>query len=388
MTELLIRTFIADYAKTDKPGVRGKYGMLSGMVGIAVNLVLFAVKITAGILSGAISIVADAFNNLSDAGSSIATLLGFKLAGRPADEAHPFGHGRIEYLAGLFIAVAIILVGAELLRTSVGKIIEPAAVQVSGLAVGILLASVGLKFWLGSFYRNIGGRINSTAVEAAAVDSFNDCIATAVVLLSLAVNYFFGVNIDGFAGVAIACFIFYSGIRAVWDTLQPLLGQAPDPQFVRDIAAMAEATDGILGVHDLIVHDYGPGRLFVSLHAEIPAAMDMMRAHEIIDAMEYRLQQSFHCEVTVHMDPIAVADPQTVEIGGQIAQIVRQVDSSLTMHDFRMTHGGRGLKFIFDVAVPASCRCTDEALREQIKQAIARLNSSYDAVIKIDRLYI
>ena len=388
MTERLIKKFIADYEATEKPRVRENYGILSGCVGIAVNLLLFLLKIAAGMMSGAISIIADAFNNLSDAGSSIVTLLGFKLAGKPADEEHPFGHGRMEYLAGLFISVAIILVGVELFRSSVGKIWAPESLIIQPVSVGILVASIIIKLWLGFFYKNISRRIKSAAVEAAALDSFNDCKATGVVLLSLIVYVVTGENIDGAAGALIAGYIFYSGALAVRDTVQPLLGQAPEPEFVADIEAAVTSTEHILGVHDLIVHDYGPGRCFVSLHAEISAAFAMMKAHEIIDAMEDRLRAQFHCPFTIHMDPIDQSDPMTMVLSEKIAAIVRGISPQLDMHDFRLTHGGRGLKLIFDIGVPAGCPYTEDQLRKMVQKQLQALESSYVTVIKFDRMYL
>ncbi|MGL6015710.1 MAG: cation diffusion facilitator family transporter [Selenomonadaceae bacterium] len=388
MTERLIKKFIADYEATEKPRVRENYGILSGCVGIAVNLLLFLLKIAAGMMSGAISIIADAFNNLSDAGSSIVTLLGFKLAGKPADEEHPFGHGRMEYLAGLFISVAIILVGVELFRSSVGKIWAPESLIIQPVSVGILVASIVIKLWLGFFYKNISRRIKSAAVEAAALDSFNDCKATGVVLLSLIVYVVTGENIDGAAGALIAGYIFYSGALAVRDTVQPLLGQAPEPEFVADIEAAVTSTEHILGVHDLIVHDYGPGRCFVSLHAEISAAFAMMKAHEIIDAMEDRLRAQFHCPFTIHMDPIDQSDPMTMVLSEKIAAIVRGISPQLDMHDFRLTHGGRGLKLIFDIGVPAGCPYTEDQLRKMVQKQLQALESSYVTVIKFDRMYL
>ena len=388
MTERLIKKFIADYEATEKPRVRENYGILSGCVGIAVNLLLFLLKIAAGMMSGAISIIADAFNNLSDAGSSIVTLLGFKLAGKPADEEHPFGHGRMEYLAGLFISVAIILVGVELFRSSMGKIWAPERLIIQPVSVGILVASIVIKLWLGFFYKNISRRIKSAAVEAAALDSFNDCKATGVVLLSLIVYVVTGENIDGAAGALIAGYIFYSGALAVRDTVQPLLGQAPEPEFVADIEAAVTSTEHILGVHDLIVHDYGPGRCFVSLHAEISAAFAMMKAHEIIDAMEDRLRAQFHCPFTIHMDPIDQSDPMTMVLSEKIAAIVRGISPQLDMHDFRLTHGGRGLKLIFDIGVPAGCPYTEDQLRKMVQKQLQALESSYVTVIKFDRMYL
>jgi len=388
MTERLIKKFITDYAATEKPSVRENYGILSGCVGIAVNLLLFLLKIAAGLMSGAISIIADAFNNLSDAGSSIVTLLGFKLAGKPADEEHPFGHGRMEYLAGLFISVAIILVGVELFRSSLGKILAPESLSIQPVAVGILVASIVIKLWLGFFYKNISRRIKSAAVEAAALDSFNDCKATGVVLLSLIVYGVTGENIDGAAGALIAGYIFYSGALAIRDTVQPLLGQPPAPEFVAEIEAAVTSTEYILGVHDLIVHDYGPGRCFVSLHAEISSAFDMMKAHEIIDAMEDRLRAQFHCPFTIHMDPIDQSDPMTVILSEKIAAIVRGISPELDVHDFRLTHGGRGLKLIFDIGVPAGCPYTADQLRKMVQKQLLALDPSYMTVIKFERLYL
>lgn len=387
MTDFLIRHFVADFEETQNPRVRERYGMLSGMTGIAVNLFLFAVKIIAGMLSSSISIIADAFNNLSDAGSSIVTLLGFKLAGKPADREHPFGHGRIEYLSGLFISVAILLVGIELGRTSVAKIMEPEALTVEGMAVLILILSVGIKCWLAFFYRRISGKIHSAAIDAAAADSFNDCITTTVVLVSLALQYFFSWNVDGFAGVLVAVYIFYSGVSSIKDTLQPLLGQPPSPQFVRAVETAVLATKEIIGMHDLIVHDYGPGRCFISLHAEVPASMNIMAAHEVVDRMEEALQEKFHCQITVHMDPIDNEDPQTIFLAERMKVLALSIDPELRMHDFRLTHGGRGLKLIFDLLVPQRVVLSDEEIEKQMQKKITELDDSYQAVIRVDRSY-
>lgn len=387
MTDFLIRHFVADFQETQNPRVRERYGMLSGMTGIAVNLFLFVVKIIAGMLSSSISIIADAFNNLSDAGSSIVTLLGFKLAGKPADREHPFGHGRIEYLSGLFISVAILLVGMELGRTSFAKIMEPEQLTVEGGAVIILLLSVAVKCWLAFFYRRVSTKIHSAAIDAAAADSFNDCITTTVVLISLALQYFFSWNVDGFAGVLVAVYIFYSGISSIKDTLQPLLGQPPSPEFVQAVEKAVLETKEIIGMHDLIVHDYGPGRCFISLHAEVPASMNIMAAHEVVDRMEELLQEQFHCQITVHMDPIDNEDPQTVFLAERIQAMARAVDPALRMHDFRLTHGGLGLKLIFDLLVPQGVALSDEEIERQMQIKILELDASYRAVIRVDRSY-
>ncbi len=388
VTEILIRRFIEDYEATAKPMVRERYGTLSGMVGIGCNLLLFILKLAVGFLSGAISIVADAFNNLSDAGSSVVTILGFKLANRAPDDDHPFGHGRIEYLTGLGIAVAIILVGVELLRTSVAKIFTPEAVTIDFVTIGILFFSIVVKFWLGRFYKNIGDRISSTAVQAAAADSRNDCVATAVVLMSLIINYFTDWNIDGAAGVFVAVFILYSGILAARDTIQPLLGQAPEPEFVKEIEDFVLTNEYVCGIHDLIVHDYGPGRLFLSLHAEISASMDIMKAHEAIDHLEYRLRQKFHAETIVHMDPVVDDDPKVLAIRNKIDKAVKSVDTRLSMHDFRLTRSYDGYNLIFDILLPNDVPLKAVEVRKQVNEVVQNLDIHYHTVIHIDKSYV
>ena len=388
MTDFLVRHFIADAAAVDRPAVRKQYGMLSGSVGICVNVLLFTVKLTIGLLSGAISIVADALNNLSDAGSSIVTLLGFRLAAKPADPEHPFGHGRIEYLTGLFISVVIILVGFELFRTSVTKIFHPETLKVDGMMIVILGLSILAKLWLGHFYRSLGNRINSAAIAAAAADSLSDCVATSVVLIGIAVDFFIGVNIDGIAGILVAAFILYSGWEAAKGTIQPLLGEAPDTELVKGIEDIVLATSNIIGVHDLIIHNYGPGRVFVSLHAEIPASMDILKAHEMIDGLEVRLHAAFHIDATVHMDPVIVDNPEINELRALVERVVQEVDPALSMHDFRMTttyNAGRNL--IFDMVVPSGCKCTDAELRRQVQERVALVNGEYHTVIRFDHQY-
>ena len=388
MRDFLIRHFIPDAAAVDRPSVRKRYGMLAGTVGIGVNVLLFAVKLAVGLLSGAIAIVADALNNLSDAGSSVVTLLGFRLAARPADREHPFGHGRIEYLTGLFIAVVIILVGFELLRTSALKVFSPETLAVDRWVLLILSLSIGCKLWLGFFYRFLGRQIRSAAIEAAALDSFSDCVATTVVLAGAAVNYFAGVNIDGIAGVLVAAFILYSGWKAAQDTIQPLLGMAPDPELVDGIEQTVLSTKNIVGMHDMMIHNYGPGRVFVSLHAEISAAMDILKAHEVIDGLEVRLHSAFHIEVTVHMDPVVVDDPETNRLRALAEQAVYEVDPKLSLHDFRMTTAYKhGRNLIFDVEVPPDYPLTDSELRRQVQQRLTAVNEQYHTVIRLDHQY-
>lgn len=370
------------------PKMREQCGARAGQVGIGVNLLLFAVKLAIGLISGAISIVADALNNLSDAGSSLVMLLGFRIAARPADPEHPFGHGRVEYLTGLFVAVVILFVGFQLLQSSVVKILHPEDLAVDWVTGGVLLLSVFGKLALAHFYQIVGDRIQSAAIRAAAADSRSDCLATAAVLLSLILYVGTGWNVDGAAGVFVALFILYSGWEAVKSTAQPLMGEAPDPALVSAIKKFVLATPPIIGVHDLIIHDYGPGRVFVSLHAEVPGNMEIMAAHTAIDALEQRLEEHFHVEVTVHMDPVLLDDPETNRLRLLTDNIVQAIEPTLTTHDFRLTttaEGGRN--FIFDVVVPYGVPLSDEEIAHAVGEQLKALNPHYQAVIHFDHQY-
>lgn len=313
MTKLLISLFVKNSDNVTDAKVRSAYGTLGGMVGIICNLLLFAGKFFAGIITGAISITADAFNNLSDAASSIITLIGFYIAGKPADEDHPFGHGRMEYVSGLIVSLAILLMGFELLKSSIEKIIHPENITFQIISVVILIVSILVKFWMAVFNKNIGNRIQSEAMNATATDSLNDCISTAAVLGGMLIFYFLGYNLDGIIGVLVACFVLWGGYGAIKDTLNPLLGELPDPQLVDNIEDMVMRHDMVIGVHDMIVHDYGPGRRIVSLHAEVPYTVDIMEAHDMIDHIEMRLMQEYQCEATIHMDPVVTDDEETTK---------------------------------------------------------------------------
>lgn len=304
MTRLLVRLFIKNSGKIEDPSVRQAYGVLSGGVGIACNLLLFLGKITLGFMTGAISIVADAVNNLSDAGSSIITLLGFKMAGKPADHGHPYGHGRIEYLSALFISIAIILMGFELLRSSVERILNPAETEVSLVVFIILTASILLKLWMFLFNRKLGRKISSSAMEATALDSVSDCMATLVVLVGMAVNYFTGYDLDGYMGVIVAAFILITGIKTAKDSVQPLIGERPDEGFVEKIHRIVGQHPEIKGMHELLIHDYGPSHADVSLHVEMSSQLDMVTAHQIITGIEEEIKSQCHCDVTIHIDPV------------------------------------------------------------------------------------
>lgn len=387
MIPYLVKLLIKDYENTQDVNVRQSYGILSGVLGIICNLLLFAIKSIAGLLSGAISIMADAFNNLSDAGSSVVTLIGFKLAGKPADKEHPFGHGRMEYLAGLFISAAIMLVGWQLGFSSFQKILHPQKLSYSFISVGILVVSIIIKLWMASYNRYLGNKIQSTTMKATAADSLSDCVATTAVLISIGISYFFHWNVDGITGLIVSVFIFVAGINAMKDTIQPLLGQEPDPIFVKNIENMVKQYDDIIGIHDMIVHDYGPGRVMVSLHAEIPYDMEIMKAHDMIDELEMEIKKELGCDITIHMDPIINDDNTVNEMKQCIMNLVKSIEPSLSIHDFRMTVGPLRTNLIFDVVVPYDCEKSEEEIRDEIREEVLKLDGNYYARVQIDKGY-
>ena len=384
----LVRLFIKDCDNVTDPAVRERYGILSGAVGIALNLLLSAGKLFAGLMTGSISITADAFNNLSDAGSSVVTLVGFKLAGQKADDGHPFGHGRMEYLAGLLVSLMILLVGVELGRSSIGKILHPEAVDFSLVSTGILAASILVKLWMGQFNRGLGRKIGSAAMAATAADSLSDAVATAAVLAGTLVNRFAHVNIDGWVGLAVAVFILRSGWGAAKDTINPLLGESPDPELVKQLRELVLSHPQVVGMHDLIIHDYGPGRRLCSFHAEVPQDADILDAHDAIDHIEREIKEKFGIETTVHMDPIATADEKVNQLRRQVADLARVVEPEMTIHDFRVVRGPTHTNVIFDAVVPHKCRLTDEEVLQRLRRAVSALDPTYQAVIQIDRAYV
>ena len=384
----LVRLFIKDCDNVTDPAVRERYGILSGTVGIALNLLLSAGKLFAGLMTGSISITADAFNNLSDAGSSVVTLVGFKLAGQKADDGHPFGHGRMEYLAGLLVSLMILLVGVELGRSSIGKILRPEAVDFSLVSTGILAASILVKLWMGQFNRGLGRKIGSAAMAATAADSLSDAVATAAVLAGTLVNRFAHVNIDGWVGLAVAVFILRSGWGAAKDTINPLLGESPDPELVKQLRELVLSHPQVVGMHDLIIHDYGPGRRLCSFHAEVPQDADILDAHDAIDHIEREIKEKFGIETTVHMDPIATADEKVNQLRRQVADLARVVEPEMTIHDFRVVRGPTHTNVIFDAVVPHKCRLTDEEVLQRLRRAVSALDPTYQAVIQIDRAYV
>lgn len=384
MTQWLIKTFIPE---PDAPESRQRYGLLSGGVGILLNLALCCGKFLAGLWSGSIAVTADAVNNLSDAGSSVVTLAGFRMAAKKADEDHPFGHGRMEYLAGLAVSVVILLVGLELGKSSIQKILSPQAVEFSWLTAGILAVSVLVKLWMFRFNRTLGRRIDSAAMQATATDSLSDSAATCVLLLGLLAGHFLDLPLDGWLGVGVSLFILRAGWGAAKDTLDPLLGQSPDPALVAGIQETVLSHAIVSGIHDLVIHDYGPGRRMISLHAEVPMHADMLAVHDEIDNIERELRDRFQVEAVIHMDPIATDDPATNDLRARMAQLVREIDPAMTIHDFRMTAGPDHQNLIFDAVVPHHCALSDEEVRAAIAEKAAELGESYYTVVSLDRAY-
>lgn len=388
MVTLLAKRWIPDGENTTSPAVRQAYGTLCGLMGILLNLLLFAGKLFAGAVSGSIAITADAFNNLSDAGSSIVTLLGFRLAGQRPDAAHPFGHGRIEYLSGLLVAALILLMGVELAKTSLDKILHPQPVTFSWLTVAILVGSILVKFYMSVYNRKIGTKISSAAMAATAADSLSDCMATSAVLLATLAGHFLHWQIDGWCGAVVALLIFYAGINAAKDTIQPLLGQPPAPELVAHIQETVMEHPPIRGIHDLVVHDYGPGRMMITLHAEVPCDGDLLTMHDTIDLAEQALRKRFHCEATIHMDPIAVDDAATKELKAQVHTLVSAMDPGFDIHDFRVVQGPTHTNLIFDVAVTHEYRGDLHQLEQEIGQKIEALDGNYFAVVQAEYTYV
>ncbi len=388
MVDFLVKKFISRPDDWEDPDIRQRYGLLTGGVGIFLNLLLSLGKFLAGLITGSIAITADAFNNLSDAGSSVVTLVGFHMAAKKADEDHPFGHGRIEYISGLIVAAAILLVGVELAKSSLEKILHPEDITLSWVSVGILCAAILVKLWMFYFNRTLGKRIDSAAMCATAADSLSDVAATSAVLLGTLVGGFTGLHIDGWVGILVAIFILRAGWGAAKDTLDPLLGQNPDPTLVHAIEKTVMAHELVTGIHDLIIHDYGPGRSMLSLHAEVPMDADMLAVHDVIDDIERELKEKFHIEAVIHMDPIATKDPLTNELKAKVAGLVREIDPDMTIHDFRMTQGPHHQNLIFDVVVPHSCDLSDEEVKSRITGRMGELpGGSYFPVVSVDRSY-
>ena len=388
MIKLLTKLFIKDHENVANAAVRRAYGTMCSLYGIFLNLLLFAGKYFAGVISGSVAITADAFNNLSDAGSSIITLLGFAIAGKKPDLDHPFGHGRAEYLAGLALSAVIILMGFELAKSSFDKILHPEPINTGLLPALILVCSILVKFYMCLYNRSVGKKINSAAMQATAVDSLSDSVATTVVLLSMGIAYFFHVNIDGYAGLLVAVFIIYAGFNAAKDTVSPLLGQAPDPEFVQQIADIVTAHPEVVGIHDLVVHDYGPGRVMVSLHAEVRGDGNIFDLHDAIDTAETELKEQLGCIATIHMDPIEADNTEVSQMRAAVSEKLKELDNVISIHDFRMVPGPTHTNLIFDAVVPADYPKSDEELAANIRQQIHQAWPDRYAVVTIDHSYI
>lgn len=367
---------------------RSAYGKLCGIVGIVLNILLFVGKFIAGVISNSIAITADAFNNLSDAGSSLVTLLGFKLAEQKPDSDHPFGHGRMEYLSGLIVSAVILMMGFELVKDAIDKIIHPTEVEFSVVVLGILIASILIKCYMALYNFKYGKRFESGTLKATATDSLSDCISTGVVLLATVIGHYTDVQIDGFCGIAVGILIFVAGINAARETLSPLLGEAPDPEFVNQIEEMVLEFDkeSIIGIHDLIVHDYGPGRRVISLHAEVPAEGNMMSLHDVIDNLEMALREELGCLTTIHMDPVVTTDERVTELKEKCVTIVKSIGEVLTLHDFRVVFGDTHTNMIFDVVIPYEFYLSDSETTKLIqKKVFEQIGKNYFVVITIDK---
>ncbi len=388
MITFLASLFIKDSKNYKEPSVRQAYGVLSGAVGIGLNILLFFGKWLAGTISGSIAIIADAFNNLSDAGSSIITLIGFRLSGQEPDPEHPFGHGRMEYISGLLVSVAILVMGFELIGSSIGKLRSPEPIESSALVFGILIASILVKLYMFFYNHSLSKKIESAAMKATSVDSLSDTVATTLVLIATLISKYTGLLLDGWFGILVGLFILYTGGSTLKETIDLLLGQPPKQEFIDEVKEIVLGHSMVHGVHDLIVHDYGPGRVMISLHAEVDVNGDIQDIHEQIDHIEHELQEKLHCSATIHMDPIVTDDKEVLAMKTKVEEMVHFLDESFSMHDFRMVKGSTRTNLIFDVEVPRKTSYTDNEIVNWLKERIHELpGSKYFAVIQIDHEY-
>lgn len=388
MITVLSRLFIKDRGKFEDQGVRRSYGMLCSIVGISLNILLFFGKYMAGIISGSIAITADAFNNLSDAGSSLITLVGFKFSGMRADAGHPFGHGRIEYLSGFGVSMVIIFMGFELLKTSVEKIRTPEPVETGAVSVAILVVSICVKMYMCYYNHSVGKKIDSEAMKATAMDSLSDSVATTAVLISMIVAYVTSVNIDGWCGCLVAGFVLFAGYSAAKDTLNPLLGEPPSREFVEEIKGTVMAHPEIIGIHDLVVHDYGPGRRMISLHGEVPGNGDIFEIHDVIDRIEKELNHKLGCEAVIHMDPIEVDNAKVTEMKRAVADKIAEKFPGVSIHDFRMVQGPTHTNLIFDAVVPYGFETSNENVKMGIESLVEEKWENYFAVVQVEQSYV
>ena len=387
MIKLLAKFFIPNRDDTKSPEVRRKYGVLCGACGIALNVLLFLLKLFVGTISGSVAVTADAFNNISDAGSSAVTMVGFRLAGKKPDPEHPFGHGRIEYISGLIVAMLIFVMGFELITSSINAIVNPEPTEINLLSLGILVFSVFLKLYMFIYNRSCGKKIDSAAMKATASDCIGDAIATSAVIISLIVSHFTGLLIDGYVGLLVAMFILFAGYNAAKETIEPLLGMPPEKEFVDEIEALVLSHSPIIGTHDFILHDYGPGRRFLSLHAEVPMDEDILFIHDVVDNVEIEILEKYGIETVIHTDPIDTRDPRLNEIKATVKELLDSLGEGMKAHDFRLVPGQTHTNIVFDVVIPATCKLSPDVLERSIATAVVATNPQYRCVIRIERDY-
>jgi len=388
MITLLGKILLKEAGEYQKPQIRRMYGILCSLFGIFLNIILFGIKLYAGVVTGSMAIMADGFNNFSDAGSSVVTLIGFKFASMKPDREHPFGHGRFEYVSGLIVSILIILVGFELARSSLEKIWNPEPVETGKVAVIILIVSVAVKLYMAFYNYRIGKKIASTAMQATALDSLSDAVATSFVLASMGVMQATGVNIDGYCGVVVSLFILWAGYQTAKETVSPLLGGKPRPELIEKISEIVLGHGIVQGIHDVIVHDYGPGRMMISLHVEVPGDENVFALHDMIEHIEADLDKELDCESVIHMDPVEVKDELVLAMKKDISEIVMQVNHGLTIHDFRVVAGDMHTNLVFDVAVPPEFVMTEEEIRATVTSRISEIYPAYNVVIKVETAYI
>lgn len=388
MTNLLIKLFVKDNGDPKDEKIRPKYAMLSSITGIVVNLFLSIFKLIIGIVTNSMSIISDALNNVTDTGSSIVTMIGFKLSQKEVDNEHPWGHGRMEYITAFIVDILIILVGVELLQNSVDKIIHPVMPTVNGIVIFLLVVAILVKLWLFVFYSKIAKKIDSSAIKATAYDSISDCVSTFVVLFSSVISLIFGITVDGYVSILVAIFILITGVKALKETIDILLGSKPDKEFIEQIIEFVKGYPMIAGIHDIMVHDYGPGRKIVSFHAEVPADANICEAHDIIDELEQDMLKEFKCITTIHMDPIVVNDAKINKAKTSVESIVKEINENYSIHDFRMTDGGKRINLIFDLVIPRDDKIDKEILRKEIVEKIKKIDTKYYAVFTIEHLFV
>lgn len=385
MTDLILRIFVRDHKNTEDPAVRDKCGRVAGAVGIVTNSLLFLMKIIVGTVFHSVSVTADAVNNLTDSGSSVVTLIGFKMASKPADEKHPFGHARIEYLSGVIVSFIVIFLGLQLGMSSIEKILTPEENALTPVALVVLVISILAKLWQCLFYRKVGRMIKSESVEATSKDSRNDVIATSVVLLGAVITMLTGVNLDGYMGAAVALFIVFSGVQLTISTADPLLGQAPEGELVQTITEKMLSYPGIIGMHDLAVHNYGVGRCFASAHCEVDAKNDILVSHDLIDSIERDFSRDLCIHMVIHLDPVIVGDARTDALHRKVQSLVTALYPTVTIHDFRVIWGVTHSNIVFDAAVPFSVKDSDAVITQKLEAEIQKLDPDYRTVVTIDR---